>query len=216
MLKRKRKLGITLAIVCVFLVIGSAAATGTGRISDYRDLVKEDVSVIKSPQYVPGVVYTDLLAQPSAHQLYSWAKDNEGWTAELLDTLRQSSTEVVEIAEFVGDKVLMVFIDFDADIPYAATINLKTGEVVAGYEDTKTEIWMDLHFLQALISYGDNYLEDQMVSFAVEHYYEDWGVWVQRGSFDLMLTRETIQGFLMVGLIMGAGYGGYKFMKKGK
>lgn len=217
---RKQPILIGLFFVVLFLGVSGSQATGTGRIYEYRETVKANLDVINVPNYVSGVQYLDLLDHPTVHQLFSWAKDNEAWTAALLETFRQSSAEVEEIEEFLGDKVLFVFIDFTSTVggintPYAATINLETGEVLAEYEDCKTEIWADVEFVQELIRYGDNYAEEEVVPFAVNRYYEDWGIWVERGPFDLMMTQDMLWIFIAWEGILGGGYGVYRW-KKGK
>lgn len=202
-------------LVVLMLGVSGSQATGTGRIYEYRKDVKTNLEVIEYPNYIAGVQYLDLLDHPSQNQMFSWAKDNEAWTAALLETFRQSSTEVEEIEDFLGDKVLFVFIDFSTNTPYAATINLQTGEVLAEYEDCKTEIWADVEFVQELIRYGDNYSEEEVVPFAVNRYYEDWGIWVERGPLDLMLTQDMLFTLIAWGGILGGGYGVYRW-KKGK
>lgn len=216
-MRKKQSRAILVGLVCIF-VIGvvsvHAQSLGTGRIHDFREEIKADLERIQDPQYVSGVQYLDLLNNPSADELYSYAKDNEAWTAELLETFRQSRADVEELEAYVGDKILFVFIDFETDTPYAATIDLQSGVVEAGYEDTKTEIWADLDFVSALIAYGDNYSEEEAIAYAMEHYYEDWGVWVQKGPIDLMLTREMLWDLLAVAGIMSIGYGAYRMKKR--
>jgi len=208
---KKRSLVLGLCVVLVFLGAQGIHAT-TGRIDEFRkEFLKEPMPVF--PRYVTNVTYSDLLSLPDPDEFYSWAKDNEVWTAELLSTLRASGKQAEEIERWVGDPILIAIIDFETEQVYTATFSTETGEVTPEYLDTKTEVWVSLSFLQELIVFADANTVEDTIDFAVDRYYEDWGIWSEQGFWDLLLTREVVATLAVWGGIVGAGAFVYKKKK---
>lgn len=210
----KRSLILGACFVVLFVSVQTAVST-TGRIDEFRQTVRSDVMVPTLPRYVANVTYSDLLATPHPNEFYSWAKDNEAWTAEFLATLRESGQEAEAIERWVGDPILVVLItDFEGLEYYTATFSIETGEVKAECEDTKTELWASLEFVQNFLVFADQNPVNETVEYAVDHYYVDWAVWSEQGFFDLLVTREALATLAVWGGVVASGYFVYRTKKR--
>lgn len=210
--QKKRSLVLGLCVVLVFFGAQGVHAA-TGRIDEFRAAFREAPTPV-FPRYVENVTYADLLVQPHPDEFYSWTKDHEVWTTELLGTLRASGEEAAEIERWVGDPILVAIIDFETEQVYTATFSLETGQVVAEYKDTKTEVWTSLSFVQELLVFADVNTVEDTIDFAVERYYHDLAIWSEQGFFDLLLTREAFVTLVAWGAIVGAGAFVYKTKKR--
>ena len=194
---KKTKLCLLTGLTLLIL-LSTASVMAVGRIDSFRDEFRDNPRPT-FPSYVSGVVEEDLYMDPSPDVLFSWAKDNEAWTAVLLSQLRESSIKVDDaIDKWLGNKVLIVFIDFDTFKAYTSTFSLETGIVTAEYEDTKTEIWASLQFMQEFLVYSRTHLDNSTVQYLTDAYYNDWGAWTEVGVgrvvFDIMISREVVVG----------------------
>lgn len=211
---KHKKRGLVLGICLLVLMIGVQGADATtGRIDEFRQEFQKDPLPV-FPRYVTNVTYADLLDFPHPDEFYSWAKDNEVWTAEFLSILRESGEKAEEIERWIGDPILVAIIDFETNQVYTATFSIETGEVNPEYLDTKTEIWASLTFVQDLIVYANTNTVEDTIDFAVAHYYDDLGIWVEQGFWDVMLTREALATLLAWGAVVGTGAFAYKKVKK--
>lgn len=198
-------------MTCVIL-ISIQGVQATGRIAEFRDTFKKDPNPVL-PRYVAGVTEQMLYAQPSPDQMFSYAKDAEEWSQQILTQLKEASVEVDEkIDRWIGDPVLVVFIDFTTNTAYTATFSPETGKVEATYEDTKTELWASLQFFREFIIYANQNTEEDTVDYAMSHYYRDWGVWVEMGGLDIMLTPDMIYSIMILGA--GAGFLSYRYSRR--
>ena len=196
---RKTKLSLLTGFTLLIL-LSTGSVMAVGRIDSFRDEFRDDPKPIL-PSFVSGVVEEDLYLDPSPDVLFSWAKDNEAWAAVVLSQLRESSIEIDEkIDKWLGDKILIVFIDFNTYNAYASTFSLETGAVVAEYEDTKTEIWASLEFMQEFLVFSKDHFENETVQYLIDAYYNDWAAWTEvgigRAVFDVMISREVLIGLL--------------------
>lgn len=204
----RRKIFVVSCIIAVMVSV--TGVQGIGRIDEFRTQFKENPAPM-FPGYVGGVTESALYEQPTVHELFSWASDNAAWSAAFLADLQIASVEVdTAIEEWIGDKILVVFIDYrllngDRPAVFAATFNVETGAVIAEYEDTKTEVWASLEFVQDLLAFANANGEQETLDFAMTHYYEDWAVWVQMGFFDVLLTRESLEVLVIAGTAATVG-----------
>ena len=206
---KKTKLCLLTGLTLLVL-LSTASVMAVGRIDSFRDEFRDDPHPIL-PSYVSGVIEEDLYLSPSPDVLFSWTRDNEAWTAVLLSQLRESSIEIDEkINKWLGSKVLIVLIDFNTYNAYASTFSLETGAVVAEYEDTKTEIWASLAFIQDFLVFGKDHLENETIQYLTDAYYTDWGAWTEigigRAVFDVMISRPVLIGLFAWSTFVGGGY----------
>ena len=198
---RTRKIVLVAGLV-IFLVTVSSVRAIDSRIADIREGFLANPQPVY-PQYVAGITYQDMLQNPSPDELFSYITDNEAFTKDLLDDLKEASKQADKaIKKWIGNEILIAVIDGPSI--YTGVFNLDTGVLTATYQDTKTEVWIDLPFLQSLIQYGDTHSVENSIDFAIQHYYEDWGAWVQMGTVDIMLTPTVIGGLTGSILIGGA------------
>lgn len=197
--------------LCLFILGTSNVLAVDSRIVEIRTQFREDPQSAVAV-YQQEVSYQDILESPSVNELYSYAYDNEEFTRDLLSQFREASQEADStIRKWVGDEILIAVID--SSIIYGAVFDLKTGELRVEYVDTKTEVWVDLGFLQELIRFGDTHSIEESINLAIDHYYTDWAAWNELGPFDILVTRETIMGFSAVA---GVSLGLYQFKFKKK
>ena len=210
-MKRRKQL-IILGILVIIGFNGTVGFAATGRIAEFREEFKKDPQPVL-PEYMPGVLEAELYDSPSPDQMYSYAKDSEAWTKQTLTQLRNASVQADDTLEnWIGDPILVVIIDFGTNTAYTATFSTETGEVEATYEDTKTELWASLLFMQDFLAYASQSTEEDTIDYAMDRYYSGWGVWVQVGALDIMLTPDTIYSVIVVGGIVG--FLGYRHRRR--